>query len=134
MINNIKRDSNMNEKIQKIAKEISKVKNVKAVFLFGSYATGKQNAKSDIDLCVLGKLNEKQKNEVLRYSSEKIDISIFDELPIWIKTRVFRDGKPIVNKNEKEVLEIAFRTMHEWEDFRPLIQNRAYRRFGKCTI
>ena len=120
------------KEIQDIAKKISKIKNVKAVFLFGSYASGKQNSKSDVDLCIFGKLNEKQKKEVLRYSSEKMDISLFDELPIWIKTRVFRDGKPLINKDENRVRQIAFKTMHEWEDFKPLIQNRVYRRFERC--
>jgi uncharacterized protein len=120
------------KEIQKIAEQISKIKNVKAVFLFGSYTTGKQNANSDIDLCVLGDLTEKEKGIVMSYSSEKIDISLFEELPIWIKTRVFRDGKSLVTKDKKGVMNIAFKTMHEWEDFKPLIQQKVYRRFGKC--
>ena len=120
------------EEIQKIAKKMSKIKGVDAVFLFGSYATGKNNALSDIDLCVFGKLSEKAKEEVLRFSSEKLDISLFDELPIWIKTRVFRDGKPLINKNEKKIREMVFRTMHEWEDFKPTLTKLVIERFGKC--
>lgn len=122
------------EKIQKIAKEISKIKGVDAVFLFGSYATKKNNALSDIDLCVFGKLSEKSKKEVLRFSSEKLDISLFDELPIWIKTRVFRDGKSLINKNEKKIREITFKTMHELEDFKPTLTKLVIERFGKCTM
>jgi len=122
----------MQEEIQKIAKEISRIKNVKAVFLFGSHATKKQNPNSDIDLCIFGKLTEKEKKDIFRISLEKFDISFFDELPIWIKTRVFKDGKPIFNKDKQNIINIAFKTMHEWEDFKPLMQNRVYRRFGKC--
>lgn len=120
--------------IKEIAKKLSKIKNVKAVFLFGSYALGKGNCNSDIDLCIFGNLNKKEKEEVLKYYSDKFDISIFNELPIWIKTRVFRDGKSIFNKDENSIRRIAFKTMHEWEDFKPLIENRVYRRFGKCMI
>jgi predicted nucleotidyltransferase len=119
------------EDIDKIAIEIAKIKNVRAVYLFGSYALGKQNALSDIDLCIVGNLTTKEKRDAF-HSSDNLDISFFNELPIWIKTRIFRDGKPIVIKNEKEIYDLAFTTLREWEDFRPLLNKRVFERFGKC--
>ncbi|MEK6859306.1 MAG: nucleotidyltransferase domain-containing protein [Nanoarchaeota archaeon] len=112
------------ENINKIAEKIFSNKNVKAVYLFGSYATGNPKPLSDIDLCVIGNLKEKDKIKISGYSSDNLDISFFDELPIYIKFRVFRDGKPLLIKDEKYLWLIKKITLNQYRDFKPIINKR----------
>ena len=62
---------------------------------------------------------------------ENYDISFFDEMPIWIKMRVLKGVAVVVNDNEK-LYDISFRTLTEYEDFKPTIYKMIQRRFGKC--
>jgi len=122
----------MIKELENIAKELNKIKKIDAIFLFGSYALEKSNSSSDIDICIFGNLSEGDKSHISLEFPEKYDISFFEELPIWIKTRVLKEGKPLLIKNEKALIEVAFKTMHEWEDFRPTLNKLIMERFGKC--
>jgi predicted nucleotidyltransferase len=52
--------------IDKIIKEINQFTNANQIYLFGSYAYGKPNEDSDIDLCVVTADNEVRKIDVIR--------------------------------------------------------------------
>ncbi len=121
------------ENIPKIAEEIGKIKNVKAVYLFGSYATGKTHALSDIDICVIGDLTEKEKYLAMNALSDNLDISIFNELPISIRFRVFRDGKPLIVKDKDFVRKLMLKSLNEYLDFKPSINKFCMETLG-CTI
>jgi len=110
--------------------QIENEKNIIAIYLFGSVAEGKQSNLSDIDICIFGNFNKKQKLKILSRIPENYDVSFFDELPIWIKIRVFK-GVPLVIKDKQKLYDINFATLEEYEDFRPLIQKRILRRFGE---
>lgn len=112
------------EDVEGIAEKISKNKNVKAIYLFGSYAIGNINPMSDIDFCIIGNLKEKDKIKIAGYSSDNLDISFFDELPIYIKFRVFRDGKPLIIKDEKYLQLLKLITLKQYRDFKPIIERR----------
>ncbi len=120
------------EDIAKIAKDIIKIKNVKAVYLFGSYAANKQTPLSDIDLCIIGQLNAKERYKVLNYSSDNLDISFFEDLPIYIQMRVFKEGKSLVSKDEEFVRKLKFEALRRYLDFKPAIE-RFCRETLKCT-
>ena len=121
------------EDIKKIAKEISKIRNVKGIYLFGSHATGKANLLSDIDLCIIGNLNQKEETKVFGYSTDNLDISLFNNLPIWIKIRMFKEGKPIVVKDINFVNRIKIKTLREYLDFKYIINKYCEEILG-CTI
>ena len=53
------------EEINKLVKKISQTLKVKKIILFGSYAYGKTNEDSDIDLCVITNV-KKRKLDILR--------------------------------------------------------------------
>ncbi len=56
----------------------------------------------------------------LEYSDyEDIDVQVFNELPLYIKQRVLKDGKVVHCKNEDLLYDIAIKTVKEYEDFRP---------------
>lgn len=113
-----------NIQINKIVKEISKNKDILAVYLFGSFRDKTNGSRSDVDICVIGKLNDNEKKKILRESPEVLDISFFDELPIFIKVRVFRFGKELYLKNQKEIDLIKLNTLKEYRDFMLFVGKR----------
>jgi predicted nucleotidyltransferase len=86
----------MEKELEKIANELKKEKFVEAIILFGSFAKGKATPISDIDVCVIDnqKFPKKVRRKAYAYSSEKVNISLFSELPLYIKHEVLK-GKPM---------------------------------------
>ncbi|RLG56941.1 MAG: hypothetical protein DRN95_06145 [Candidatus Hydrothermarchaeota archaeon] len=50
---------------------------------------------------------------------EDIDVQIFNTLPLYIKARIFKEGKLIHCKDEELLYDIAIRTIKEYELFKP---------------
>jgi len=117
------------EDVPKIAAEIGKIKSVKAVYLFGSHATGKSNELSDIDICIVGDLNEKERLDVLKHSYDNLDISFFEDLPLVIQFRILRDGKPLFAREDAFLRELKLRTIREYLDY-----SSFYRQFCRRAI
>jgi predicted nucleotidyltransferase len=109
------------KEIKDIIKEVKKNKKVLAVYQFGSSITGKANSLSDIDICIIGNLSENDKSRIFSHCTEKIDLSFFSELPIWIKARIFSEGKPLFISNEKKIKEIKFITLMNYLDFKHIL-------------
>jgi len=117
--------------VEKIIKEksnkILENKEVVAVLLFGSYARGEEFR--DIDLCVVldKKLpNIKMSRLKLAFASvlpSKFDIKIFQQLPVYVKIRILKEGKVIAVKDEDLLYEIAFQTIKEYEFYRKIYEN-----------
>lgn len=114
--------------IEKLKKDFSflngKIKNkeVLAVLLYGSYASGKQHIKSDIDICIVSPESKTIKNQtkLLRYlwrnaNANKYDIRIFEEFPLYIKASVIKNYKLILG-NKKELEEYFYFTNKIWKD------------------
>ena len=90
--------------------------------LFGSFP---KEGFSDIDVCVILYPGEYEN----LYLSEKrlklmevlwnFDIQIFQQLPMYIRTRVLK-GKIIFCRDEKILYEVAIQTMKEFEDYRKI--------------
>ncbi|MBS3071693.1 nucleotidyltransferase domain-containing protein [Candidatus Pacearchaeota archaeon] len=120
------------ESVNEIAEEIGKDENVVAVYLFGSYASGKQHPLSDIDLCVIIKDRNKEYETTLP-ASDNLDVSFFHRLPITIKYRVFTEGKALLIKDRNFVDDLRIDTVNEYIDFKPHLNKFLFERF-KCTI
>lgn len=120
-------DKNIRRLEEMIVPSLKRIKGVKAACLFGSHVKGKQLPFSDIDVCVIGTLTKEEKSEVSALNSEKIQISIFDELPIYIKFRVLKEGRFLFSKDEEFLHDVAFSTLSEYLDFQPLL--RRFERF-----
>ena len=116
--------------IQKIASDIGKIKGVKAVYLFGSHAKGKQNQLSDIDICIIGHLSEKGRLNALKWASDNLDISFFDDLSLQIRFRVLKEGKVLVVNDSKAIHDVTVVTLREYLDYVAFIEN-FYRRVIK---
>lgn len=94
-----------------------------AVILFGSRAREEQTPTSDIDLCLVlfprryDPLHlSRKKLEYLKVAD--IDIQVFQQLPLYIRRRVLKEGKVLFTQNEDLLYEVAFRTAQAFEDFK----------------
>jgi len=116
------------KELEKLINELKKIKGVKAIYLFGSYAKAEQLPLSDIDLCVIADkdIDEKVKSDITSNSSEKIDVSLFWDLPIMIRYKVLKEGKILFLRDERFLHLITTETLREYFDFQPVIE-----RFGE---
>jgi predicted nucleotidyltransferase len=100
---------------------------VLAVLLFGSVARGEQTAGSDIDVCLVlmprsapyerAMLSHKR----LEYLTDfDLDVQIFQALPLYIRSRVLKEGQVLFVRDEDLLYAIAFRTAQAFEDFKPV--------------
>lgn len=113
----------MRPNIKKLAAQLASLKKVKAVYLFGSAAKRKVGPLSDIDICVIAPhLSEEEKSVILSYSSKKVDLVLFDDLPLSLQARIFREGKPLFLREKNYIADLSWRTLKEYFDFKPVLK------------
>ena len=96
---------NYESEIKTFVKRTSRDKEIIAIYLFGSYPENFSN-RSDIDICIIGKLKDSEKRKIIRDSPELFDISFFDELPVFIKVRIFKRGRELFVRDRKIIEDI----------------------------
>ncbi len=99
-----------------------------AVFLFGSTVRNDNHRESDVDICLLMKSGQYTPLELSQKKFEYVklfdmDIQIFQQLPLYIRTRVIREGKRLFCTDEDELYRIVFRTIREFGDFEHIYRN-----------
>lgn len=117
-------DEILEKGLERLLQKVRVDANVCAVILFGSIAKGISNSLSDVDVCIV--LNDKL--DILAMSLKKLeylsfvdyDVSIFQQLPLYIRQRVIKEGKVLFCRNEDRLYEIVFRTIKELRDFNPI--------------
>jgi predicted nucleotidyltransferase len=98
---------------------------VLAVIIFGSAARDEQVSSLDVDICLVmtpqpepfrpNTLSHKR----LEYMKDNsLDVRIFQQLPLYIRTRVLKEGRVLFVRDEDQVYELAFRTAQAFEDFK----------------
>jgi len=100
---------------------------VLAVILFGSHALDAAGPASDVDVCVVlearGPSGIEASRKRLDYlDGRDLDVKIFQQLPLYIRSRVFKEGRVLFVRDEDRLYELAFRTARAFEDFRPYYQ------------
>lgn len=114
--------------IRNFVENLAKNRKVDAVYLFGSYLKNFGNL-SDIDICIIGKLNNSEKKKILRESSEPFDISFFEELPVFIKARIFSEGEEKFVRNEEKIKYLKFDVLKDYRDFMFFMKDRIMEKF-----
>lgn len=115
--------TNQKQEIECLIDKAKKNKKIIAFALFGSSLKGKGR---DVDVCVFldKKLPNKEMSkirfELLSHCKEGIDIQIFQQLPIYIRSRIMKEGKIIFSKDDNRLYEIAFETINEFNMFKKL--------------
>jgi hypothetical protein len=113
-------ESSLNRLLQKAKADTD----VLAVILFGSAARNESDSLSDVDVCIL--LNKNYDPLVMSHkrleylSVSDFDVSIFQQLPLYIKHRVAKEGKVLFCRDEERLYELVFKTIKEFEDFKPI--------------
>ena len=95
---------------------------VLAVIQFGSTVLGEATASSDIDVCLVFHLEEADRlalsRKLLDYAGLNLDLHVFGLLPLYIRRRVFKEGRVLFCRDEDQLYELAFRTAQAFEDYR----------------
>lgn len=109
---------------EKFVENLKRDDDILAVILFGSYARNEARKESDIDVCIVlkdkehEKLSQKEMDYMSLVDDERVQVHIFQNLPIFIRIRVLKEGKMIFCKDEDTLYDIAFRTIKEFEAFK----------------
>ncbi len=96
------------KQIPEIVEFLKKDKNISAIYLFGSYATGKYNSNSDLDIAVI----YNTKKEIMEHmgisidlekmvGGTKVDYVDINEANLYFKVEILRTGKRLYVKNEE---------------------------------
>lgn len=120
------------EPAKPVIEELAARDEIIALVLFGSVARGQAREISDIDICIItGKgVPEAVRMDLLSYGSEKIDVSIFEDLPITIRFRVIREGKLLFCRNKVALHALMADTVREYLDIAPFIRRNCARALG----
>lgn len=112
-------------KLEKLIETAEQDSAILAVLLFGSRARGEEHEASDTDVCLVlksGPYDElhlsKKKHQYL--SKFDLDVQVFQQLPLYMRHRVLRDGRVLFVRDEELLYETAFRAAQQYEDFRHL--------------
>lgn len=111
--------------IEEIRKELIALSNYEAV-LFGSFVTGEFRSGSDIDVAVITRLKDLDKNLEIQKGligkfRQVYDVRVFELLPIKLKASVFSNYLVLFG-DELEISEYFYRWRKIWEDVRHRIQ------------
>lgn len=102
--------------LERIKEDFEFIKNeVKGVLLFGSYAAGKVDKRSDIDICLVSPENRRILLKVFERLGDKYDVKIFEELPLYIKMDVIKNHRTIFG-DEVELSYYFYNFRKEWRD------------------
>ena len=118
--------------VTKLVNDLKKIKEVRAIILFGSYAHMKQKPLSDIDICILTDrdMSHKINTEIYSYAAKKIDISLFWDLSSQIRYAVLKEGKILFNRNKDYLHSATIETMSEYLDFKHIMDRNIARVFN----
>lgn len=108
--------------IKEIVEKIRKNKEVLAILLFGSYLRTPKYAR-DIDICVIlekdlpAKDMSKKRLKYLSHAPGKLDIQIFQLLPLYVRSKILKESKILYSKDTKKIYEKAYETIKDYNLF-----------------
>jgi predicted nucleotidyltransferase len=102
---------------------------VLSILIYGSNAKGKVKPLSDLDVCIILKENvtEKQKDEILSFSGDELDVTLFFDLAITIQKNIVSTCK--IYKTKINLSNLFAKTQVRWLDFKPHL-NKLYKSRG----
>lgn len=99
---------------------------VAAVLLFGSHARGDGRPGSDVDLALVPAPGAESnatrtmlRMEYLEACSGRCSVHVFQDLPLYVRHRVLKEGVVLLCKDWDALYALAYRTAQAFEDFKP---------------
>ncbi|MBI2666676.1 nucleotidyltransferase domain-containing protein [Candidatus Woesearchaeota archaeon] len=83
----------------------------------------------DVDVCIFlmsgsySPLEISKKKLAYTQEQEKYDVQIFQQLPLYLRKRVFQDAKFVYCRAENLLYDLFFSTEREFEHFKPIYEN-----------
>jgi len=106
--------------LEDIKKILEKLEETYEIVLYGSYIEKSMRPTSDIDISVLTRLQDKQKNKLIQYdlfgvAPLKYDIRVFELLPIFIQISIIKNYKVIFG-DPLDISEYFYYFRKKWDD------------------
>lgn len=120
--------------VEYIIKVLEKESDILFVYLFGSYAKGTQDEKSDIDIAVYLKDESILERDPLYPSRlaikientldkrKIVDVRILNGSTLRFRSQVLRYGKLLHSKDEKKRIEFETSSLDQYYDFKPHLE------------
>jgi len=110
--------------VKKVIEAVRKDPHVLALLLYGSAARGENFLASDLDFSLVLVPGTHTAFDLSRKKLEyaamfPVHISIFQQLPLYVRQRVLREGKVLFCRDTDALYEVAFTTIREFADFEP---------------
>ena len=111
------------EELDRLLAKVRQDEEVLAVILFGSAARNEQVPSSDVDVCLVMTPKSLRPNTLshkrIEYMKDNsLDVRVFQQLPLYIRVRVLKEGRILFVRDEDQLYELAFRTAQAFEDFK----------------
>jgi predicted nucleotidyltransferase len=135
----------MRAEIERIADYFEKRPEVVALYLFGSFDTPFEKTDSDIDIAVLVAKENLTETEILKtefynashsFSRRSVDIVILNSAPTYLKHRILRTGRILLDKYPSRRKEFTAAVVQEYFDYQPIEKiyfSKLKSRFGGAT-
>ena len=101
-----------------------------AMYLYGSYARNEPKPYSDIDIAVITRMTVPPRDlkEIIgSYSSKKLDVQVFADLPLSAQMQVLAQGVPLYIRNEDSLWSVIKSVSLSYMDLEPM-RNRCRER------
>ncbi len=120
----------LKKSLDEVKKELAPLKKYWVV-IYGSYARGDTDECSDIDVAVITRCRDHRKNakifyEILGKIPPYYDVKIFEEMPLYLKARVFLEGIVIFG-NPPEVTEYMYQFWKIWKDMELRVRENSFK-------
>lgn len=102
---------------------------VLAVLLFGSASRDEAGPGSDLDVClvlsgeILGDAVAVSRKRLDYLAAFDLDVRVFQQLPLYIRHRVLKEGRVLFARDEDRLYRLALRTAREYERFKPIYRH-----------
>lgn len=123
--------------IQDIKNDLSVLNNYEVV-LFGSYASGEADIRSDIDIAIITRENDRKKamelwTKLLGKAPDNYDLKIFELLPLHIKASLFQNYKVIFG-NRVDISEYFYYFRKLWNDMKYRFKDNQFKNIKEKLI
>lgn len=106
--------------LDKLQGKMEEDPDVLAIILYGSYARGEKARDVDLCLVLFPEKTQNGLNKRIEYSYyDMIDVQVFQDLPLYMRPRILREGKMLHVKDEDLLYDVAIQTAKEYELYRP---------------